>query len=94
MGEERWSAACRAHVTHSRVAHAADLSLSIYLKIDRERCESNNLMLWPPRLYATTIVCDVSASNWFDLSAGTCTQHLYGHKGLELFSYLNLKGPY
>jgi len=51
-------------------------------------------MLWPPRLYATTIVCDVSASNWFDLSAGTCTQHLYGHKGLELFSYLNLKGPY
>ncbi|MFS7935624.1 hypothetical protein Hanom_Chr05g00405761 [Helianthus anomalus] len=26
-GEERWSAASRAHVTHSRVAHAADLSL-------------------------------------------------------------------
>lgn len=35
--EERWSAACRAHVTHSRVAHAADLSLSIYLQIYIER---------------------------------------------------------
>jgi len=31
----RRSAACRAHVTHSRVAHAADLAL--YLQISRER---------------------------------------------------------
>ncbi|KAH0634568.1 hypothetical protein KY290_035004 [Solanum tuberosum] len=55
--EERLRAACRAHVRHSRVAHAADHSLR-----ERERCESNSLMLWPPpdlrplRYY----YCDVS----------------------------------
>ena len=65
--------------------------------MDIERCESNSLMLWPlPDLRPLRYYyCDVSGSNWFDLSQSswpelvrsTCTKH----KGLELFSYLNLK---
>lgn len=54
--EERLRAACRAHVRHSRVAHAADLSLSI----DRERGVKVIALCYgrPPTygLYATTIV--------------------------------------
>jgi hypothetical protein len=91
-GEERWSAVCRAHVRHSRVAHAADLSLSI----DRER-GVKGIALWLPLDLRPLRYdyCDVSGSNWFDLSQSfwtelvrsTCTEH----KGLELFYYLNLK---
>lgn len=58
-------------------------------------------MLWPPpdlrplRYY----YCDVGGSNWFDLSQlswpelvrSTWTGVHALHKGLELFSYLNLK---
>lgn len=37
--------------------------------------------------------CDVSGSNWFDLSQSFWTELVRRcmHKGLELFSYLNLK---
>lgn len=37
--------------------------------------------------------CDVSGSNWFDLSQSFWTEFVWRcmHKGLELFSYLNLK---
>lgn len=70
-GEERWSAACRAHVRHSRVAHAASISF------EREICESHCLIYVrvAPRLTALTQLRLLSGSNWFD---GTCTQHLYG----------------
>lgn len=70
--EERWSAACRAHIRHSRVAHAADLSISI----DRERCERNSLMLWLPLDLRPLRYdyCDVSGSNWFDLSQSFWTE--------------------
>lgn len=63
--EERWSAACRTHVRHSRVAHIVDLSLSI----DRERGVKGTALFygcpWTPLCHD---YCDVSGSNWFDLS--------------------------
>lgn len=94
--EERWSAACRAHVRHSRVAHAADLSLSI----DRERGVKGIALCYgcPSTygLYATTTVMwavqiglifpNHSERNLYAALVRRCM-----HKGLELFSYLNLK---
>ncbi|KAK8504616.1 hypothetical protein V6N13_063967 [Hibiscus sabdariffa] len=52
--EERWSAACRAPVTHSRVAHIADL----YLQIERDVKVIALCYGRPPTygLYAITIV--------------------------------------
>lgn len=52
-----------------------------------------------PRLTAFTLLllwCERFKLVWSFpiILAGTCTQHNYGHKGLELFSYLNLKGSY
>lgn len=49
-----------------------------------------------PRLTAFTLLllwCERFKLVWSFpiILAGTCTQHLYGHKGLEFFSYLNLK---
>jgi len=65
----RRSAACRAHVTHSRVAHAS-FSLSLDFSREREKdvkvialCYGRPPDLRPLRYY----YCDVSGSNWFDL---------------------------
>jgi len=81
--EERWSAACRAHVTHRRVAHAGG-SLSRYIGGYRKR-DVKVIALCYGRsptygLYATTTVlwCERFFLVWSFpiILAGTCTQHL------------------